>query len=270
MEKIVLLCEDSLDGMLTAIYEGFVIKNKKNSESGNSDNRQRKIIEIYSGLDYEYEMFTTCVDVITDNVKVEKTVQTIRRRLGEQTYFDIIRALCHYDRNRATKVFEFLVLAFERNRTPMELLGEPVAMAVFELARKTGNEAHLFNGFVRFEEVGQILYARIEPKCQVLMLIADHFADRFVNENFVIYDAVHQVSLVHPQYESSFLLYGNQMEDIQRIFPDNLLAKRNGEENYERLWKTYFDSISIKERTNPRCQGNLIPLWYRKNMVDFS
>ena len=29
MEKIVLLCEDSIEGMLTAIYDGFVLKNEK-------------------------------------------------------------------------------------------------------------------------------------------------------------------------------------------------------------------------------------------------
>ena len=29
MEKIVLLCENSVEGMLTAVYDGFVIKNEK-------------------------------------------------------------------------------------------------------------------------------------------------------------------------------------------------------------------------------------------------
>ena len=269
MEKIVLLCEDTLDGMLTAVFEGFVIKTQKEA-GGSIDRQMRQCIEIYSALDYENEMFSTCIEVVTDMEKVEKTVRTIRRRLGENTYLDVIRALCHFDRHRATKVFEFLTLAFEKKVPAAQLLGEPCAMAVFELARKTANEAHLFTGFVRFEEIHQIFYARIEPKCQVLILMAEHFAERFGNENFIIYDAVHQFSLVHRKFETPFFLHGNQMEHIKERLPEHQLAKQQGEENYEQLWKTYFDSISIKERENPQCQRTLIPMWYRKNMVDFS
>ena len=34
------------------------------------------------------------------------------------------------------------------------------------------------------------------------------------------------------------------------------------------LWKTFFQTIGIKERKNPVCQRNLIPLWYRKHMSE--
>ncbi|MBQ6812964.1 MAG: DUF4130 domain-containing protein, partial [Agathobacter sp.] len=30
-----------------------------------------------------------------------------------------------------------------------------------------------------------------------------------------------------------------------------------------------FAHIEIKERHNPKCQNNLLPKWYRKNMVEF-
>ena len=41
-------------------------------------------------------------------------------------------------------------------------------------------------------------------------------------------------------------------------------------DHFESLWAEYFEHIAIAERKNPRCQNNLIPKWYRKNMVEFS
>ena len=41
------------------------------------------------------------------------------------------------------------------------------------------------------------------------------------------------------------------------------------EKEYERLWSGFFRSISIKERENPRCQRNHLPLRYRDQMPEF-
>jgi len=40
-------------------------------------------------------------------------------------------------------------------------------------------------------------------------------------------------------------------------------------DKYEQLWKTFFETIAIKERTNPKCQRNLMPLWIRAHMNEF-
>ena len=38
---------------------------------------------------------------------------------------------------------------------------------------------------------------------------------------------------------------------------------------YVDMWKTFFETISIEERRNPRCQRNMLPLRYRKYMTEF-
>ena len=40
-------------------------------------------------------------------------------------------------------------------------------------------------------------------------------------------------------------------------------------DEYRDLWKTFFDSIAIKERTNPKLQQNMMPLRYREYAVEF-
>ena len=40
------------------------------------------------------------------------------------------------------------------------------------------------------------------------------------------------------------------------------------ERHYRRLWKSYFENIAIKERTNPRCQKNFMPVRYWKHLTE--
>ena len=177
-----------------------------------------------------------------------------------------LRALCHFDNRRGTQVFGFLVRGFRMGNGVINMLHDPYVMSVMELARKAANEAHFFVEFIRFEERNHILYSRIEPKCNVLPLIGEHFSDRFPNEDFIIYDAVKKLSVVHKKYEKLFLVRDNEL-----TFPDekgNELIRET--EDYRKLWKTYFETIAIEARKNRKCQRSMLPLWYRKNMTEFS
>ena len=131
-----------------------------------------------------------------------------------------------------------------------------------ELARKTGNEAHLFYGFLRFNSVGNILIARIEPKCNVIPLIIKHFSDRFYIENWIIEDVTHKLYAVHKAHGETRIFSG----DFDLSYAG--ITELSIQDEYESLWKTFFDTIAIKERTNPRCQRNLLPLWMRTHMTE--
>lgn len=267
MEKIVLLCENSVEGMLTAIYDGFVIKNKRFwSRSGDLLAEYRDNIEICPEENYEYEMFAEYIMINTDEEKAEKTVSAIRQKIGDKAWHMVLRALCHFENRRGTQVFGFLVRGFRMGRGVINMLHDAYVMSVMELARKAANEAHFFVEFIRFEERNHILYSRIEPKCNVLPLIGEHFSDRFPNEDFIIYDAVKKLSVVHKKYEKLFFVRDNEL-----AFPDekeNELVRET--EDYGKLWKTYFASIAIEARENRKCQRSMLPLWYRKNMTEFS
>ena len=81
----------------------------------------------------------------------------------------------------------------------MEHLGNEAVRAVFGMYRQVANEAHHYKGFCEIfgELKNKTLFAKIEPKHAVLPCIAEHFADRFPQENWVIYDKTHEVFLIH-------------------------------------------------------------------------
>lgn len=252
MESLILYCEDSMDGIFTAIYDGFLYKKKA---SGTYQDE----IHIQIGDDGQNILFARTASVVTDSGKAQKTADTIRKQLGFSIYEKIVYALCHYDEARADAVFGYLVRAFRMGPRIEEMLSDPYVMRVMELSRKTANECQKLYGFLRFRQLEQFLYASFEPKCDAIPVILSHFEDRYPNENFVIYDRRRNYALVHPVFGKSFYVRGSEFPKLDF---DSLDA-------YEDLWKIYFRHMEIKERHNEQCQTNLLPKWYRADMIEF-
>lgn len=250
--SLILQCEDSIEGILTAIYDAFVEKNKM------TDYRDGDIRIAIGGVQ-DLFLFAQMQSVETDLDKAQKTLFSIQKKVSYLAYKRVLSALCHYDTDRGNVVLGFLIKAFPMGAKVMEAFADPYVMRMTELARKVDNESHLFCGVIRFTDVGKFLYSEIEPKCNVLPQVLEHFEDRYPNEHYVIYDKKKQAALVHPAFCQSFFVYGDEWNVDVSQFDDR----------FENLWREYFSHIEIRERHNPKCQNNLLPKWYRKNMAEF-
>ena len=105
---------------------------------------------------------------------------------------------------------------------------------------------------------GEVLYAPIEPDHDVCELLAEHFCDRFRNDPFIIHDKKRSKALVASAGEWY----------ISEFTEQNLPALSDAESEYRELWKKYFSAIAIKERINPKCQRNFMPVRYWKNLTE--
>ena len=108
--------------------------------------------------------------------------------------------------------------------------------------------------------MGKFLYAQTEPKVNALPLMISHFEDRYPNEHFVIYDERRRLAAIHQAYHASVFMY-------DEAFHLDLSKSRD---EFEVLWKQYFQTMEIKPRHNERCQNNLCPKWYRSTMIEFA
>lgn len=258
-ENIILRCEDSIEGMFTAVYDAFVYKNKIQKENNILYN---DTISIEIGQGENYTLFSTIIDVNTDLVKSKKTVSTIKSRLGENIYGNVFNALCHYDADRATVVLGFLVRAFKVGQRITEYMSDEYVIRTYEMARKVNNEGQKLNGFLRFSDNGSFLLSKIAPKCNMIPIIMWHFQDRFPGENFVIYDQIRKYAVIHPKGRGCFFISNEQFMQLEENIPQQM-------DIFENLWKIYFESTDIRERFDEHCQINMCPKWYRKNMSEF-
>ena len=260
--RIIYVCEDSLTGIFSGIYE--VWKSKMTAEEAG--------LEV--GDSFERRLFCEYIFCKAEERKALAVIRMIQKNLGADVYEKISYALLSADRRKAEMVFRAMLEAKKLSRKDrlMEHLGNEAVRAVFGMYRQVANEAHHYKGFVRFRELkNKTLFAKIEPKHAVLPCIAEHFADRFPQENWVIYDNTHEVFLIHEKGKRYYFLQQYMCMKGDSGSAQNITGGFSEEEmDYEALWKEFVQSISVAERENRALQNQNLPLRFRTNLVEFS
>lgn len=250
-------CEDSTDGILSAIYDAGV------SGYGHDHIRIEPWIK---GEEDTYFLFSEYMKTDTDAKKAEKVVRTVRTEISERAYRYMLYAVSAAAADRGNAVYQFLTYGFSVGDRVCDMLQIPAVKRVFELQRTVGNEARFSLEFLRFKKVQEspdLMLAVFEPVNRVLPAVLEHFSDRFPEEDFIIFDKTHGEAGVH--------IPGSPVEiRILTKAQIELLEKLNEtKEDYPELWKTFFRSITIEERKNEKLQRNLMPLHYRKYVTEF-
>ena len=181
------ICTDTVTGLCSALHDAW--KENRDNDAG---------IEIRGKT--QQQLFCEYRTVAECEQKALRLERMIKRHMGYNTYWDIYHALLADDGEKGTAVFKTMQASrdIRDSHKIMDHLSHPDVAKVFALSRSVSNEAHMYEEFIRFRELENgILFSEITPKAQVLTCVADHFADRFPLENWMIYDRTHQVFLVH-------------------------------------------------------------------------
>lgn len=226
-EMTVYVCEDCVDGIFTGVYNAWA------SRLGHAN------VALRIAGPANLELFTEYRDVETDAQKAQKVADTIRRRMGENSYRMIYQAALADAPEKADCIYRVLAVGLSCHTDPrtarhlIERLQDANACRIFELSRKVQNEAHRYEGFVRFKELeGGILFSEIEAENQVLPLIGEHFSDRFPNECFLIFDHHSGDCLVHAARQRWFIWRGAGKELPGQLESwSGFSGKRAGREN---------------------------------------
>lgn len=257
MEEKYIICEDSLEGIFTAVYDAYALR------------EGHEHLHVQVGEEDNYRLFASYLHSQPDSGKTLKVIRTLKERLGEHVYGSVCRAAASDDRGKGDAVYHTIVdgITAGHGERTMENLRNPYVARTFELARRTANEAHRELEFLRFQELEQgILYSRIGPRNHVMPFIMPHFADRLVSENFMIHDENRGVFGVHPAHREWYLVSGVGTEDTGIQEAIRYSAK---EQKYQDLFKLFHTTIAIKERYNSRLQQQMLPLRFQDYMVEF-
>ena len=116
-----------------------------------------------------------------------------------------------------------------------ECLREESVMQIFELSRQVSNERHFFREFLRFTRIEPGIYvAHMEPKGNVVALVAGHFADRMPSEDWMIIDDRRGLGVIHPKNEPFYVTKFRE-EEMER-----LCQTEQQEDLYTQMWKEFF------------------------------
>lgn len=247
----VFICGDELDDIWCGVYDAWM------SRLGHQNVRLEPI-------GCNRELFCEYREVERESWKAVKVTESIRDKLSEELYEMVYKAALSRETMRADHVYRFLIYAFHFGTKVVDMLQAPAVFHLYNMYRNVGMELQHMLGFTRFSQTKEgILLGKIGPKNDLIILLAAHFADRLSGENWILYDCNRKKAAVH-QADRGWVMVNAESKEWQAK-----LTTGTDEEEYEELWKTFHATIAIRERTNPRCQRNMLPLRFRPYMVEF-
>ena len=240
---IIYIYDGSYEGMLCCIFESF---EKREMPS-----------DIQAAASPQVTLYRP-IEINTDFSKAERVKIGIIKKASAEAYELVSKGYytCHPNKERL--ILDYVRLCMQYGRKVLRLLSNDTVCELQGAVRKLGNECHKLKGFIRFSIHSGILVSIIEPNNFVLPDIAPHFCDRYSEEAFVIYDQSHGAALIYRPHEASII-------EVDKY--DAPICDKE-EEFYRSLWKTFYNTIAIDERYNPRCRMGLMPKRYWTHLTE--
>lgn len=234
-----LLYDSSFEGFLTAIFITF-------------ERRYSQVI-----ITPEYRHTPTQWDeeerVYTDPTKAQRVLKRIKTIWGTEGVTIVLQAFLSEEIAIENHLLEAIRLMIQYPETNiLENYGHKAIAHIRKAAKSVGREVHRVKEFVRFEQVGTLYFAKIVPQYDVLPLVIPHFKARFSDQEWILFDP-----------DRAYGFYYDLKEVISFTPADKNFGKTSqSSDDYEQLWKTYFQHINISERKNTRYQLRNMPKRY--------
>ena len=136
---------------------------------------------------------------------------------------------------------------------------------MLNLKKEYFGEAHRLKGLVRLSEIGNNLwYAPISPDNNVIENVGSFLISRFPTQNIILHDKNRNLAFLYNAKNK-------KNYEIIKVTTKYKLPEYSKEEiEFQKLWKSFFKTIAIKERTNRRLQMQYMPKKYWKDLIEIS
>ena len=236
--------DGSFEGFLCCVYESYVNKEFPIAFAGNEE---FPILSFYSVRSVETDL--------AHSGRVMRSITALSPRAARLLYRAFHTCMAH----KEACLYRFVQKLYTDGPQFIRCPSNDTCLPLFKAVRHLSGELEKLRGFVRFSDYSGVLGAQIRPKNHVLPFLRNHFCSRYANENFFLYDCTH----------GELLLYSAGHSRIERVDSLTLASPDEQEARYRKLWKTFFDTVAIQERRNPRCQNTFLPKRYRDVMTEF-
>ncbi|WP_130862907.1 TIGR03915 family putative DNA repair protein [Bacilliculturomica massiliensis] len=249
------LYDGSFEGVLCCIYAHYY---------------GEKAEGIFEKSCYQQNMLRQFRMVETDGDKAARVYDAIRGKISSDALRRVYAVYLCTEPEKEMKILRYVELGFRMGAKVDLMHADPVVFDAQQAEKKVYAERHRYLGILRFSVIraggagmdegdpAEVLYARLEPDNDVVELMAPHFADRYKNDPFILHDL---------RREKAVFSQGGHWY-VAVLPKDAPVDLAQGEREYRKLWKQYFETIAIRERINPRCQKQYMPVRYWKHLTE--
>ena len=246
--------DKTFEGLLTAVFDAY---------------SRRSFPDLLLAEGEPFPLFyDEAVTIYTDDVKVDRVWKGLQKKISA-TALSVITVTWLSELPQADLLlFRYIRKAIDAPRTIELNFGDPDVLEVSKIWKKVTNERHRVIQFLRFQKAADgTFFAAVKPIYNVLPLTLSHLTDRFADQCWLIYDLQREYGYYYDLKETTEVRF----EEKEAHLLSGLLSEElmdADEKLFQQMWKTYFKSIAIKERLNPKLHRQNMPARFWKYMPE--
>ncbi len=245
--------DKTFEGLLTAVFDAY-----------NRNTFPEKLL----GLDDIEPLFVT--ETYTVLTQEDKSAR-VWKGLEKKTERNVLNMLTYVWLSELPGsdelLFRYIRKTFDSKVDISTNFADQDVIQVHKTAKKVSTEKHRMIELVRFQKAADdIFFAPISPDHNCLPLTISHFRDRFADQKWIIYDTRRDYGFFYDLKTVTEMTL-----DTTELFPEGKLNEQlmaEDEQLFQKLWKAYFKSLTIKERINPKLQRQHLPKRYWKYLTE--
>ncbi|WP_438710155.1 TIGR03915 family putative DNA repair protein [Aquimarina muelleri] len=250
--QTILIYDGSFDGFLSCVF--FVYHHKitnpiirKESETNN-------------------QLFTITEDIITDKNNALRVWKGLLLKTSRHQQQDFFKAFLSEIKGVENTLLSYIQNIFTKETSTGIDFSNKDILKISQVAKMVGREKHRMEAFVRFQLTKDAIYtATVEPDFNVLPLIIPHFKDRYADQKWIIYDIKRNYGIYYNLKTIETIAIDSFSKTKFKISSDLLLPE---EKDFQKLWSTYFNSVTIKSRKNNKLHKQHLPKRYWKYLIE--
>lgn len=244
--------DGSFAGLMSCIFRAFQFK--------------EYAIKLHTLQTYQASLLDDNILIETNDLHAKRVWQGLTQKLDQTAIRQIKYAFLSEQLTAFQHIFDYCVYIFQNNGKVTGNYAHPAVLGVAQWVKQVGREKHRMEAFVRFKKTKQGLFiSLISPDFNVLPLIERHFKARYQDQDWLIYDEKRDYGIYFNQssIQNVKMNINDIDENIDNGFSQDFLLELDEQEAlYDQLWKDYFKSVNIVERSNLKLHIQYVPKRY--------
>lgn len=251
---IIFTYDKTFDGLLTTVFDAYFRKTFPD-------------LLLEEGQPFPL-FYDEVLEVVADEEKSGRVWKGLEKKLSGSALSMLTTCWLSELPDVDNMLFRYICKAIDAPRSIELNFGDPDVLELSKIWKRVNGEKHRIIQFTRFQKASDgTFFAPFEPMHNVLPLTIHHFKDRFADQKWLVYDVKRQYGYYYDLKEVTEVTFdGQESHLITGMLDESMMDK--DEKLFQQLWKTYFKSIAIKERINPRLHKQHMPVRYWKFLTE--